>query len=176
MQEIEIKISDLTEQLISAKDVLQRTVIKSPVSGTVTELKYHTTGAVIQAGAEIMYVIPQADELIIEAMVNPADIDNVKAGLEAKVQITAFKAKKVPKLLGEVLSVSADILVDEVSGEQYFLARIRINEGELGRLKESVVLYPGMPAQAFIITGSRSLFNYLFSPITDAAYKAFRED
>jgi HlyD family type I secretion membrane fusion protein len=176
LQETETKISDLTEQLTSVKDVLKRTIIKSPASGIVSDLQYHTVGAVIAPGAEIMYIIPQDDELIIEARVNPIDIDTVKAGLDAKVQLTAFKAKKVPKLLGKVLSVSADILVDEATGEQYFLARIRINEGEISKLKESITLYPGMPAQAFIITGSRSLFDYLFDPITSAAYKAFREE
>ena len=93
-----------------------------------------------------------------------------------KVQLTAFKAKKVPKLTGEVLSVSADILLDEVSGEQYFLARIKIDDNEINKLKAKITLYPGMPAQAFIITGSRSLFKYLFDPITEASYKAFRED
>ena len=176
LQDIEVKVSDLTEQLISAKDVLKRTIIKSPTSGIVTDLKYHTIGAVISPASEIMYVVPKDDQLIVEARVNPNDIDNVQSGQKAKVQLTAFKSKKVPKLTGEVLSVSADILLDEVSGEQYFLARIKIDEDEINHLKEKITLYPGMPAQAFIITGSRSLFKYLFDPITEASYKAFRED
>jgi len=176
LQEVEVKISDLTQQLASTKDILKRTIIKSPVSGIVTDLKYHTIGAVISPAAEIMYIVPGDDELIIEARVNPQDIDNVKSGLNAKIQLTAFKAKKVPKLLGQVLSVSADIILDEISGEQYFLARIKINKKELKKLKIDITLYPGMPAQTFIIIGSRSLFDYLFSPITQAAYKAFREE
>jgi HlyD family type I secretion membrane fusion protein len=176
LQEIEVKISDLTQQLISAKDILKRTVIKSPTSGIVTDVKYHSIGAVISPASEIMYVVPKDDQLIIEARVNPSDIDNVKNGLKAKVQLTAFKSKKVPKLTGEVLSVSADILLDEATGEQYFLARIKIDDSEINALKDNITLYPGMPAQAFIITGSRSLFKYLFDPITDASYKAFREE
>jgi HlyD family type I secretion membrane fusion protein len=176
LQDIEVKVSDLTEQLVSAKDILKRTIIKSPTSGTVTDVKYHSIGAVISPASEIMYVVPQNDQLIIEARVNPNDIDNVKAGLKAKVQLTAFKAKRVPKLTGEVLSVSADILLDEATGEQYFLARIKIDEDEINHLKAKITLYPGMPAQAFIITGTRSLFKYLFDPITEASYKAFRED
>ncbi len=176
LQDIEVKVSDLTEQLVSAKDILKRTIIKSPTSGTVTDVKYHSIGAVISPASEIMYVVPQNDQLIVEARVNPNDIDNVKAGLKAKVQLTAFKAKRVPKLTGEVLSVSADILLDEATGEQYFLARIKIDEDEINHLKAKITLYPGMPAQAFIITGTRSLFKYLFDPITEASYKAFRED
>ena len=176
LQDVEVKVSDLTEQLVSAKDILKRTIIKSPTSGIVTDLKYHTIGAVISPASEIMYVVPKDDQLIVEARVNPNDIDNVQSGQKAKVQLTAFKAKKVPKLTGEVLSVSADILLDEVSGEQYFLARIKIDDDEINKLKAKITLYPGMPAQAFIITGSRSLFKYLFDPITEASYKAFRED
>jgi HlyD family type I secretion membrane fusion protein len=176
LQDIEVKVSDLTEQLVSAKDILKRTIIKSPTSGTVTDVKYHSIGAVISPASEIMYIVPQNDQLIVEARVNPNDIDNVKTGLKAKVQLTAFKAKKVPKLTGEVLSVSADILLDEATGEQYFLARIKIDEDEINHLKAKITLYPGMPAQAFIITGTRSLFKYLFAPITEASYKAFRED
>lgn len=176
LQDVEVKVSDVSEQLASATDILKRTVIKAPTSGIVTDLKYHTIGAVISPASEIMYIVPKDDELIIEARVKPADIDNVKAGLKAKVQLTAFKAKKVPKLTGELLSVSADILLDEVTGEQYFLARIKIDDKEISNLKEKITLYPGMPAQAFIITGSRSLFTYLFDPITEASYKAFREE
>jgi HlyD family type I secretion membrane fusion protein len=176
LQDIEVKVSDLTEELVSAKDVLKRTMIKSPTSGIVTDLKYHTIGAVISPASEIMYIVPKDDQLIIEARINPNDIDNVVAGQKAKVQLTAFKAKKVPKLTGEVLSVSADILTDEQSSEQYFLARIKIDDSEINKLKEKITLYPGMPALGFIITGSRSLLDYLFDPITDASYKAFREE
>lgn len=176
VQEIEVKISDLTEQLISVKDVLKRTIIKSPNSGTVTDLKYHTVGAVIAPAAEIMYIVPDDDELIIEAQINPQDINNVKAGLNAKIQLTAFKGRKMPKLDGKVLSVSADLLLDEISRQHYFLARIKIDEKEIKKLKSGVNLYPGMPAQVFVVTGSRSFFKYLFDPITDSAYKAFREE
>lgn len=176
LQDVEVKVSDLTEQLASAKDILKRTVIKSPTSGIVTDLKYHTIGAVISPASEIMYIVPKDDQLIVEARIKPNDIDNVQAGQKAKVQLTAFKTKKVPKLTGMVLSVSADILLDEISGEQYFLARIKIDEEEINHLKEKITLYPGMPAQAFIITGSRSLFRYLTDPITEASYKAFREE
>ena len=176
LQEVEVKISDLTEQLISTNDILTRTTIKSPTSGVVTDLQYHTVGAVISPATEIMFIVPKDDQLIIEAKVNPNDIDNVEAGLTAKVQLTAFKAKKAPKLNGQVLSVSADSLLDEITGEQYFLARIKIDEEEIKRLKSDIKLSPGMPAQVFIIIGSRSLWSYLFSPIVDASYKAFREE
>lgn len=176
MQEIEAKISGLTEQLTSTSDILKRTIIKSPTSGIVMDLKFHTKGDVIPPGGEIMNIVPQDEELIIEAKINPKDIDVVKKGLEAKINLSAFKAKKVPKLDGILLSVSADILLDEITGENYFLGRIKISDKSLKSLKENIALYPGMPAEVFIITGSRTLFSYLLSPIKDATYKAFRDD
>lgn len=176
MQEVETQISGLTEQLTSTSDILKRTVIKSPSSGIVMDLKFHTQGAVVPPGGDIMHVVPQDEELIIEAKIKPQDIDVVKQGLKAKINLSAFKAKKVPKLNGIVASVSADILLDEITGENYFLGRIILEEGELESLKSNVELYPGMPAEVYIITGSRTLLQYLISPIKDATYKAFRED
>ena len=85
-----MKVSDLTEQLISAKYVLKRTIIKSPTSGIVTDLKYHTIGAVISPASEIMYVVPKDDQLIVEARVNPNDIDNVQSGQKAKGSTYSF--------------------------------------------------------------------------------------
>ncbi|MFZ8864981.1 MAG: HlyD family type I secretion periplasmic adaptor subunit [Rickettsiales bacterium] len=176
MQEVESKISGLTEQLTSTSDVLKRTVIKSPTSGIVMDLKFHTKGAVIPPGGEIMNIVPQDEELIIEAKINPKDIDVVKQGLKAKINLSAFKAKKVPKLDGILMSVSADILLDEITGENFFLGRIKIADDSLKSLKETIQLYPGMPAEVYIITGSRTLLQYLVSPLKDATYKAFRED
>ena len=176
LQDIEVRVSDLTEQLVSAKDVLKRTVIHSPITGLVMNIQYHTIGAVIQPGADIMNIVPQDDQIVVEAMVRPEDIDMVHAGLLAKVQLTAFKAQKVPKLTAKVLSVSADSLQDEMTGMFYFLARVKLEEDELEKLSSKIALNPGMPAQVFIMTGSRSFMNYLLAPIMDATYKAFRED
>ena len=176
MQEIENEIAGLSEQLISTTDILTRTIIKAPVSGLVMDLKYHTKGAVIPPAGEIMNIVPQNDDLIIEARVKPVDIDLVKQGLKAKISLSAFKAKKVPKLDGEILTVSADIMIDEATGENYFLARIAISTDSLANLNEKIELYPGMPAETYIITGSRTILAYLIAPIKDASYKAFRDD
>lgn len=176
LQDVEIKVSDLTEQLTSAKDVLKRTTIQSPISGVVMNIQYHTIGAVVQPAADIMNIVPQGDQIIVEANVRPDDIDSVHEGLMANVQLSAYKAKKVPKLTGTVMSVSADSLTDERSGMSYFLARIQLDEAEIATLKTTVKLNPGMPVQVFIMTGSRTLLNYLFSPITDAMYRAFRDE
>jgi HlyD family type I secretion membrane fusion protein len=139
-------------------------------------IKYHTLGAVVPSGAELMNIVAQDEELIIEAKIKPIDIDNIAIGMKAKVALTAYKGKKIPKINGEVINVSPDILINEQSKESYFLARVAIAKKDLKKLKNKIELYPGMPAQVFILTDSRSLISYMFSPISDSYYKAFREE
>ncbi len=176
IKESDMEIVTLYNQLSASKDVLKRSAIKSPVSGKVMNIKYHTIGAVVPPAGEIMNIVPQHEELIIEAKVKPQDIDNVAIGMKSKIQLTAYKGKKVPKLNGEVINISADIVTNEQTRESYFLARISISKKDIEKLKEKIELYPGMPAQVFIITGSRSLISYMFTPISDSTYKAFREE
>lgn len=176
IKETDVEAITLYNQLDASKDVLKRSKIAAPVSGKVMNIKYHTIGAVVPPGGDMLDIVPQHEELIVEAKVKPQDIDNVAVGLKAKVSLTAYQGKKVPKLNGEVINVSPDIVADEKSQESYFIARVKINKKDISKLKNKIELYPGMPAQVFIITGSRSLVAYLFDPIKDSAYKAFREE
>ena len=176
IKESDMEIVALYNQLSASKDILKRSAITSPVSGKIMNIKYHTIGAVVPPGGEIMNIVPQHEELIIEAKVKPQDIDNVVVGMKSKIQLTAYKGKKVPKLNGEVINISADIITNEQTRESYFLARVSISKKDIEKLKDKIELYPGMPAQVFIITGSRSLVSYMFTPISDSAYKAFREE
>lgn len=176
LQQIELRIEELTHQMLEMTDQLSRTVIRAPAQGMVMDLQVHTKGAVIQPGARILDIVPNDDRLIIEARLRPTDIDLVSTGTKVKVLLSAYKVKKVPKLDGEVLNVSADILSDPATGERYFLTRILVNDDVLHQLKADVSLYPGMPAQVFFIAGERTVADYLISPIVDAAYRAFREE
>jgi HlyD family type I secretion membrane fusion protein len=176
LKETETEIVNLSNQLTSAKDILQRSEILAPVAGRVMNIKFHTVGAVIPPAGEIMTIVPQNDDLIIEAKIKPQDIDEVHNGLKTKIILTAYKGKKVPKLNGKVLNVSPDIVISEDGKESYFLARVQVDESDITKLKSKIELYPGMPAQVFIITGARSLISYLITPISDSAYKAFREE
>ena len=176
IKETDIEAITLYNQLDASKDVLKRSKIVAPTSGKIMNIKYHTIGAVVQPGGDMLDIVPQHEELIVEAKVKPQDIDNVAVGLTAKVSLTAYQGKKVPKLNGEVINVSPDIVSDEQTQESYFIARIKIDKKDIEKLKSKIELYPGMPAQVFIITGSRSLISYLFDPIKDSAYKAFREE
>lgn len=176
LQEVQTKIADLEERTRASSDVLTRTIITAPTSGIVNNLKYHTNGGVISAGAEILEIIPQDDKLIVEVKVNPQDIDIVHIGLESKIRLSAYRTKLVPLLKGEVINLSADSFEDQQSGTSFFIARIQINGDELQKLKQSVKLYPGMPVEGYIITGSRTFLQYLLDPITVSMQRAFREE
>jgi HlyD family type I secretion membrane fusion protein len=176
IKETDIEIVALYNQLNASKDIVKRSAIVAPTSGKVMNIKYHTIGAVVPPGGEIMNIVPQNEELIIEAKVKPQDIDNIAVGMKSKIMLTAYKGKRVPKINGEVKNISPDIVINEQTRESFFVARVAVSKEDISQLKSKVELYPGMPAQVFIITGSRSLVSYLFTPISDSAYKAFREE
>ncbi len=175
LKETQDQISDLKERIRSSADVLQRGVIRSPISGIVNGLEVFTVGGVIEPGAKLMDIIPFDDELIVEARISIQDIDVVRKGLEATVRLSAFGARSVPPVSGKVFTVSADRFDDERTGEAYYIARIHIDEEQLNKL-EGVELTPGMGADVLIRTGSRTLFAYLMKPISDGMNKAFREE
>ena len=169
-------IASLQNELIANRHILERAIIKAPVSGYVMDLKHQTIGGIIAPATEIMFIVPKNDVLIAEAKVKPQDIDLLSKAMVAKVQLTAYKSRLMPKLNGTLINVSADSFKNEATGEIYFKARIEIPELELKKLKADIKLSPGMPITAFIITGSRTLLQYLITPISESGYKAFRED
>jgi HlyD family secretion protein len=168
------EVVDIAERLRGTTDILRRHEVTAPQSGRVTELRYFTAGGVIPAGAPILDVVPQDDELVVEARVQPTDIDAVQVGQSAWVKLTAYKQRDVPPVEGEVISVSADRLQDERQGYPYFAARIRLKPERAGALS-GVELYPGMPAEAMIRGQARKAIDYFISPLTDSMRRAFRE-
>ncbi|MFM7620577.1 MAG: HlyD family efflux transporter periplasmic adaptor subunit [Alphaproteobacteria bacterium] len=174
--EIMSNIVSLNNELKANQYILERSVIRAPTSGNVMNLKYQTVGGTITPASEIMFIVPKNDKLIAELKVKPQHIDLLKEGMKAKIQLSAYKTRLMPKLNGVILNVSADSFKNEMTSEIYFKARVEIPETELQKLKEDIKLIPGMPIDGFLITGSRTLFQYLFTPISESAYKAFREE
>lgn len=175
LRETQQKLSATIEKEKSADDVLTRTTIYAPQSGIVVGLKIHTVGGVIKPGEPIMDIVPNQEKLVIEARVNPNDIDVVHKGLVAKVQLVAFKSRTTPTLLGTVTEVSADTYTDEKTGAPYYLAQIVIDKDELNRLPTIQKLYPGMPVEVMIITEKLTPWQYFIAPISQSFHKAFRE-
>jgi HlyD family secretion protein len=178
LRDARAQIVEFTEKLRATQDVVDRSLITAPTDGIVNGLKYHTIGGVIDPGTPIVDIIPQDDQLIIEAHVKPADIDIVRAGLDARVMFTAYKARSTPKVPGKVIQVSADKFNSAPGSppESFYIARVEVDKKFLEKMSGHIELYPGMPADVLIRTGSRSFLNYLFNPITDSMHRAFREE
>jgi len=174
-QEVRERLTETEEALRAAADVQSRLEIRAPIAGTIVNLRYFTAGGVIREGDPILDIVPAGGELIVEARVNPTDIETVREGLEASVRMTAFKQRVVPPLMGRVDHVSADALSDERSGLSYYEAWITIPSEELEKLG-GLELQPGMPADTLIITGERSLLQYLLEPFTASFRRALREE
>ena len=175
LKDIQKEVADLKEKLNASLDILERTVIVAPLSGTVTDLEYLTIGSVITPGVKIMDIVPLNDKLVIEALVKPEDIDRVHEGLDAKVMLSSYNSRVVPRLNGKVINLTANKFTDQATNPSNYLAKIEINAEELNMLPADVELYPGMPAESFIKTGESTLINYLVSPIIDSFRRSFRE-
>lgn len=174
LKETQQALAEVRERMTASSDVLDRVLIRAPERGIVNDMQVHTVDGVVKPGEKILDIIPADDKLIVEAKVSPLDIDVVRTGLLARVRLTAFKTRQVPPLEGEVTFVSADQLTDPRTGESYFLSRVEIAASELEGVKD-VKLYPGMPADALIVTGSRSFMGYLIEPITQSFDHSFRQ-
>jgi len=174
-QEVRGELADtrLEAQSLAAKRDATRfdlahTKIRAPASGRVVGLVAHTVGGVVQPGARLMEIVPDAAPLIVEGRVPVASVDKVHAGLPVDLLFTAFDTSTTPRLLGEVEQVSADRLEDEQNRTPYYSVRIRVGADELARLKlGDQPLRAGMPVEVFVRTGERSLLNYLFKPLID---------
>lgn len=174
MRETDAKIGEFVERKVAAADQLRRTDIRAPQSGTVFQSTVHTVGGVIPAGEPIMLIVPDAEKLAVEARVNPQDIDKVQVGQTAVLRFSAFDTRTTPEVLGKVTRVSADTSSDQRTGLSYYTIRIALEREETARLGK-VKLVPGMPVDAFVQTGERTVISYLMKPLSDQIVRAFRE-
>lgn len=173
--QVQAELNSIGEKVLASRDVLSRTVITAPVSGTIVNLKFKTESGVIQPGAAILDIVPADEKLLIEARVSPTDIDVVHLGLKAQVQFTAMSARSMPRINGVVRSVSADRMIEEGTNKPYYLARVEVERGEAQRIGHDIELVPGMPADVLIVTGERTMASYLLRPFLDAIWKTLRE-
>ena len=173
LRQVETHIADLNERIAAARDILERTEITAPVAGTVVGLNVFTTDGIIHPGAPLMEIVPIGDVLIVEARIDPIDIDVVQPGQEARVRFSAFSRRRMPSFTGRVQQISADLLTDARSGITYYLARISIDENQAGL--DGIELYPGMQAEIMIKTGARTALRYLLDPLTQSMNRALRD-
>jgi HlyD family secretion protein len=174
LREVDGKIGEFVERKVTAEDQLKRIDVRAPQDGTVFQLAVHTVGGVITAGDPIMLIVPEADNLAVEVKVNPQDIDQLQLNQKAILRFTSFNARTTPEIEGVVTRISADISTDQRTGQSYYTLRISLPPEQVQRLGE-VKLLPGMPVEAFVQTGDRTMLSYLMKPLHDQFVRAFRE-
>ena len=174
LRELDGKEVELIERKVVAQDQLARTEIRAPQSGFVQELAVHTVGGVIAPGETLMLIVPEEDRLVIDAMVAPASIDDVKPGQPVSIRFPAFDVATTPECKGTVQRVSADLIKDPQRQISYFVARTTLDDHD-ACLKDARRLQPGMPAEVHIQTGERNVLSYVMKPLSDQMSRAFRE-
>jgi adhesin transport system membrane fusion protein len=168
-------LSVVTETIRGASDRVQRTDLRSPVDGVVNRLEITTIGAYVQPGTVVAEVVPTSDVLLVEARISPKDVAFIRVGQTALVKITAFDFAIYGGLQGEVVNVSADSMFDEKSGETFYLVQVKTEKSEIVHDGKSHAIIPGMVASVDIMTGKKTVLQYLLKPINRARTEAMRE-
>lgn len=175
LTEAQSNAADLDNRLRSAAFDLDSTQLKAPASGTVVGSSVFTNGGVIARGQSLMEIVPRDVPLLVDARASVELVDRLKPGLPVELLFVAFNQSTTPRVEGEVTLVSADRLLDEHDGHPYYQVRVRVGEDGLRQLAGQDIR-PGMPVEAFVRTGERSMLNYLFKPLTDRAHVALAEE
>ncbi|EPN6726150.1 HlyD family type I secretion periplasmic adaptor subunit [Pseudomonas sp. GD03817] len=163
LSDVQAQVFDLQEKEAALRDRLSRVVIRAPESGMVLDMKVHTIGGVVSAATPLLDIVPAQSELVVEAKVDTRDIDRLELGKTADVRFSAFNQATTPVIEGKLTRISADSLVDERSGDQYYLVRVKVTEDGMKKLANRK-LQPGMPAEVLINAGDRTMLQYLLKP------------
>ncbi len=181
----ETELDDVDEQINAARDVVNRIEVRAPVRGAVVKINNQTKGGVVSPGGTILELVPIDEELLIEARVSPREIAHIKMGQSAFVKLTALNRRSTPMVMGKVVFVSPDAIpesrlnsglqsVADNRGES-FVVRVSVDTNDVLEKIPSFKSTPGMPADVFIETGERTLFDYLMRPVFDSFSRAFKE-
>lgn len=175
LSDVQAQVFDLQEKATALKDRLSRIIIRAPEDGMVLDMKVHTIGGVVSAATPLLDIVPESSELVVEAHVGTNDIDRITVGKLTDIRFSAFNSATTPVIQGEVTRISADRLMDEKSGEGYYLVRVKLTEEGKTRLGDRR-LQPGMPAEVLINAGSRTMLQYLLKPANNMFAKSMIEE
>jgi len=171
---VQTQLSRLSISNLALEDRVKRTEVRSPVDGTIKQILVNTTGAVIQPGMDLIEIVPSNDTLLIEAKIRPADIAFIHPGQPATVKLTAYDFSIYGGLDSVLELISADTITDE-GGEHFFQIRVRTNKNYLGSDETQLPIIPGMIATVDIMTGEKTVMDYILKPLKRAQAKALSE-
>src|SRR5690606_23468922 len=166
LSEVQKEASSLSDRLAALDYTVRETKIRAPIDGYVQDLSVHTVGGVIRPGTQVMEVIPVDHSYIVQAQVPVQAIDKIHAGLEVEITFPAFNHAQTPNIPGEVMTVSADSLINESTKMPYYLAQVNVTPKGMEML-EGNAIRPGMPASVLIRTGERTMLSYLLKPFLE---------
>jgi len=175
LDKVNSEMTELDERLRASEDVLNRTTIVAPVSGSVINLRFKTVGGVVQRGDTVLEIVPNDDALIVEAKVSPNDIRLVHVGQMANIHLAAYSVRTTPRIRGTVRSASADRVTDGRGDQSYFMARVEIDRKDLEEHAPGLTVVPGMSADVIFVTEKRTLLDYLLSPVLDVLRRGLHE-
>lgn len=174
LNEISAEIPRILESIDSLQDKVRRTHVRSPVKGTVKQLFVNTINGVVQPGMDLVEIVPSDDALLIEAKVRPRDIAYLHPGLKAIVKFSAYDFSIYGGINAEVIHISADSITDD-KDESFYLVRVKTDKNYLGESSENYPIIPGMVAQVDILTGKKTVMDYLLKPILKTKQQALSE-
>ena len=176
LSRVRTELATVRFQMPERADALLRTTVTAPIAGQVLNIRVTTeAGGILRPGGEILDIVPSNANLVVDARVSPQDIDTIFPGMQAQVLLTAYAQRNLPRIFGELQSISADRLVDERTGEPYFLAKVIVDAEGLAALEGKIELIVGMQADVMILTGERTMLDFLLKPFSDSLRGSFRE-
>ncbi|MEO0979060.1 MAG: HlyD family type I secretion periplasmic adaptor subunit [Pseudomonadota bacterium] len=171
---VEGQLAAVEPQFKGAVERQKRVVVSAPVSGTVVNMALHTLGGVVRPGQDILELVPQSEELVVEARINTADIEKLSIGQASRIRLSAFDREEIPEAKGRIFDISADAVTDERTGDAFYVARVRLDTKQSADV-DKLELVPGMPADLFIRTGERTALSYLAQPLSERLSRTFIE-
>jgi HlyD family type I secretion membrane fusion protein len=174
LRDAQSKLLDVGPRMQNAAVQISRLEIRSPYSGKVVGMKVFSTGGVIGKGEKILDIVPDRDQLTVEAQIRVEDISDIRPGMAAEVHFTSYKQRTIPLIHGTVSNISADRLTDERTGIPYYTVMVGVTDAELAAAPQ-IRLYPGMPAMVVITTEARTALDYLVGPFVASLDRSFRQ-
>lgn len=175
LSELRGRMGEVREQIRAGESVLSRIVIRAPSDGVLVRASANTIGAVVTPAQVLFELLPADAELVVDARLQPAEVDSVRPGQRADVRLSALNQRITPVVKAHVSYVSADTLTDEATRQLYYRVRLVIEPDQLPASQHAMIV-PGMPAEALITTAERTMLEYLFRPILDSMARSFREE
>lgn len=170
------RVAELSEQLNNVQARLARMDVRAPLSGVIHELALTSPGSLVSAERTILKLVPVQNRLIVEARIEPQDVDQIRLGDSAALRFSAFSQSTTPEILGTVTHLSADRTDDAQTGAAWYTVRLEVSDAEKQRLGDGLALLPGMPVDVFLQTEERTVLSYLVKPLADHLQRAFIED